>query len=124
MAMNDFGESKVTIHKGELLTAIQKNRATHAADFAEADLGYRKAALAEFEKMADEARDGRPIRTVLTLPCPADHTKDYDRVIRMLEMSTATEITVTEQQFSQFVLDEWQWQANFTATKMRYASGR
>jgi hypothetical protein len=38
----------------------------------------------------------------------------------MLEMSTATEVVVTETQFSQFVLDEWGWSASFMASTSQY----
>ncbi len=40
----------------------------------------------------------------------------------MMEMCTSDEITVTEEQFKQYVLDEWTWAAGFNATKMRYSN--
>jgi hypothetical protein len=42
----------------------------------------------------------------------------------MMEMCTADEIIVSESQFSQYVLDEWNWQANFKATAMAYSGRR
>jgi hypothetical protein len=122
MAMLDFGESKVTVRRSELLEALQKNRTKHSADYAEALAGYKVAFVEEAEKLLGLAKAGNFERQSIGLSEPKDHTKDYDRVIRMMTMCTADEITITEQQFSQFVLDEWQWQAAFNATKMRYSN--
>lgn len=127
MLVNDFGESKVTIQKSELLAAIRKNRETHVADFDEAMEGYRLAiqkGAADIVRAASSAAEPIDLALVTRHPLPVSHEKDYVRVIRMLEMSTADQITVTEQQFSQYVLDEWTWQAAFAATKARYSNAR
>jgi formylmethanofuran dehydrogenase subunit B len=118
--MNDFGDSKVTIKKPELLAAIIKNRAAHQAEYEEAEVGYRAAAIKALSSMLKEAKAGGTIRKTLDLVEPVSHTKDYDRVIRMLEMSTADEVSITETQFSQYVLDEWAWTALFKVSNARY----
>lgn len=123
MIANDFGESKVTIRKVELLEAIRKNREKHAAEYTEAYAGYEVEFVKEAVKLLALAKEGKFEKTTITCSPPQNHTKDYDRVIRMMEMCTADEIIVTEQQFSQYVLDEWQWMSAFNASKMRY-SGR
>jgi hypothetical protein len=120
MMVDEFGESKVTVKKNELLAAIRKNRDGHRAEFETAQKGYRTAVIAELDTMLKDACKGRKIRRAIELVEPQDHTKDYDRVIRMLEMSTATEIVITEKQFSQYVLDEWGWMANFKGSTSRY----
>lgn len=104
--LNDFGESRVTVKKDQLLEAIKRNREGHRAEFLTAQDGYRAAVITALDSMLEEARNGKRIRRVVELVEPQDHTKDYDRVIKMLEMSTADEVTVTEQQFSNYVLDE------------------
>lgn len=124
MMVDEFGQSKVTVRKDELLASIRKNREGHRAEFEKAQLGYRAAIIAELDSMLDDARKGRRIRRSIELVEPQDHTKDYDRVIRMLEMSTATDIVITEQQFSQFVLDEWGWMNAFKGSTARYMGGR
>jgi len=98
--LNDFGKSTVTIKKPELLEAIKKNRDSHQSEFEDAVKGYREAAIKQLSTMLDEANNGKTIRRGLDLIEPVSHVKDYDRVIRMLEMSMADEIQITEQQFS------------------------
>jgi len=51
---------------------------------------------------------------------PSEHTKDYDRAIKALEMTTLTEINLTEQQFAAWVMDDWSWKAAFTSTFNAY----
>ncbi len=118
--LNDFGDSKITVKKATLLEAIKKNRETHSGTFARAQEGYRVAAIKEIDAMLSEARTGGDIRRSVTIVQPVEHTKDYDRVIRMLEMSIADEVTVTETQFSQYVLDEWGWSREFVNSTSRY----
>jgi hypothetical protein len=122
--LNDFGEGKVTVKKDELLTAIRKNREEHRGMFLEAQKGYRESVIEELDKMLADARTGKDYRVFVGLTAPSDHTKDYDRVIHMLEMSTADEVSVTERQFSQFVLDEWGWKGDFVATSANYINKR
>ncbi len=37
---------------------------------------------------------------------PVDYTPDYDSIISMLEMSTETEIELTQGEFDQYVMDK------------------
>ena len=105
MMVDEFGESKVTVKKDELLEAIRKNRDGHRTEFERAQAGYRTAVIEELDRMLRDAREGRRIRRAIELVEPQDHTKDYDRVVRMLEMSTATEIVITEKRRGRFYLD-------------------
>jgi hypothetical protein len=115
------GLDEIKVKKDELLAAIKRNRDEHRGTFLKAQEGYREAVVKELDRMLEEARNGKPIRTVVSLPAPSDHTKDYDRVIRMLEMSTATEIKITSSAFAQYVLDEWNWKGAFMETSRRYS---
>lgn len=121
--LNDFGESKVTVKKEELLGAIRKNRETHHAFFLEAQKGYRETVIKALDQTLAEAREGQRfvLERITALVLPQEHTVDYDRVIKMLEMCVADEVTVTEQQFSQYVLDDWGWKKQFVTTNARYS---
>ncbi len=120
MLVNDFGESKVTIKKSALLETIIKNRAQHKSEFDEAQIGFREAALRAMTENAELCIAGGEIKLNIALTVPVQHIKDYDRVIRMLEMSTADEITISEAQFTQYVMDDWDWKAKFVGSTMMY----
>jgi hypothetical protein len=55
------------------------------------------------------------------LPEPQDHTIDYDRVIKMLEMSVDSLIELDEGAFDQYVMDNWSWKGDALATNEMYA---
>lgn len=125
MALNDMsggaGGGRVTVKKDKLLEIMKKNRETHRAFFLKAQEGYRVMVIEELDRMLKDARNGKRIRQHVELDEPVEHTKDYDRVISMMEMSIADEITVSENQFSQYVLDEWGWSHQFTTTNSKYS---
>ncbi len=52
---------------------------------------------------------------------PIDQTKEYDRAVRMLELAVDENIELTEQQFANYVMDEWQWSQHFMAMNSLYS---
>jgi hypothetical protein len=122
--LNDFVESKVTVKKDALLEALRSNREKHGREYKEAYEGYKAAFVQEAVQLLESAKAGNFEKRVISCSAPEDHSRDYDRVIRMMEMCVADEITLSENQFSQFVLDEWQWMNAFNTSKMRYSNGR
>jgi hypothetical protein len=67
------------------------------------------------------ARDGKRIEQYLGLPEPVDHTRDYDRVISMLKMDLAKTVELSESDYSQYVLDDWEWKRQFLGTNRAYS---
>jgi hypothetical protein len=121
--LNDFGTGKVTINKETLLDAIRLNRNKHQEEYVLACKAYRAAAIQELTLMLDKAVNKAEVIRQISCVEPVSHVKEYNKTIRMLEMSTADEITVTERQFCQFVLDEWEWSHHFKSTVMSYGIG-
>jgi hypothetical protein len=56
---------------------------------------------------------GRGIDLNFNLNQPESHMGDYARVLKMLEMDIKPEIMLDEQQFANYVMDEWNWKYNF-----------
>jgi hypothetical protein len=71
------------------------------------------------EQRLNEARNGR-IDLVIGLIEPMDQTRDYDRVISMLEMSTEEEIELNHSDFAAYVLDDWAWKRQWVGTNAAY----
>ncbi len=113
--------NEVSVKKKELLTTIQANRATHRQEFEAALEGYRTHVVAELERTLMEARRGQTIRGV-SFTVPSDHTDDYDRAIRMLEMSVDEEIEISQHDFAQYVMDDWSWKRDFLTTNSLYTA--
>ena len=113
---------EVTVNKEELLEKLRANRAKHRAVFLEAQEGYRKAVIAELDRMLQEARDGKKIRRRIELPEPRDHTDDYDAAIAMVEMAVCESIVISDYDFRCYVLDKWDWSETFSSSSSSYCS--
>ncbi len=111
----------IKVSKTTLLATLRTNRDKHRQIFLEAQQGYREAVIAELDNMLAEAKAGKKIRRSVTLTEPMDQTKDYDRAIQMLEMSVDETITLEEEDFREYVQDEWRWKGQFNLSNVRYS---
>jgi hypothetical protein len=122
--MMENGNIGVTVHKKDLLTILRDNREKHRSVFLEALDGYREAAVRELDVMIEAAKSGGRILRAIEIVEPEDHTRDYDRAIRMLEMCVPETIFVNEHEFSCFVQDDWGWKGDFIAQTSNYSKKR
>lgn len=110
----------IIVKKIELLTAIRQNRNSHREIFLKAQKKFRERFIEELDRRLADARHGLKIDTYIGLPRPKDHTADYDRAIRMLEMETREHIELEESDFAVYVMDQWAWKQNWTASTLAY----
>lgn len=122
MSENDFADGRITVRKSELLSTIKANRDQHQKDYDEAYDGFRYQLDEQLTSHLARLKAGDIPPLTINLTVPVNHVKDYDRVIRMLEMSTAEEATISETQFTQYVMDEWHWKGQFASTVQQYSS--
>lgn len=111
----------ITVDKGALLQILRENREQHRALFEEALEGYRKRAIEDLEQHIERIKAGKVEKVFVELPLPQDHTRDYDRVIRMLEMHLGEQIVLDEHTFQNFVEDDWSWTRQFLMSAGRYS---
>lgn len=104
---------KIEVAKAELLEKIQQNRSDHRAIFEEALEGFRRDAEQALERMLAGIRAGRRADVSIGMSLPRDHTGDYDRAIAMVQMSIGDTVTLSEEDFAQYVMDDWGWQRGF-----------
>jgi hypothetical protein len=111
----------VKVSRTELLSVLKANRENHRVIFLEAQAGYRKMAIEVLDSMLADAKAGKKIRKVVQLVDPVYQTKDYDRAIRMLEMSQVDLIGLSESDFACYVMDEWSWKKQFSTSNRAYS---
>lgn len=112
--------NEVKMKRDVLLEKVRTNRTNHVRELTEAQAGFRAAVIEKFRSRLTEFLDGGPINLQVNLAEPHDHTRDYDRVITMLEMSVDETVTLDAHSFDQYVLDQWQWKAAFDMTSRPY----
>ena len=111
---------KVKVNKVDLLKVLRENRDKHRSLFLEALEGYREKVVELLTINLDNVKAGKEIVTFLNLPVPKDQTTEYDKVIRMLEMSIDEAFELSDDEFQCYVLDEWSWKEAVTMSNSRY----
>lgn len=113
--------NQVTMKKAEVLEVLRKNREQHKKIFLEAVEGYRKKAIDMLEKHVADIRYGKVFEVYVSLPRPEEHTRDYDRVIKMIEMAVEDNVVFTEQDTQNYIMDDWAWKQKFLTTNSAYS---
>jgi len=115
----------VKLSKKELLKIVIENKAKHVAAYNESVEDYKTAAVKLAAEHVELAKTGElsKIAKIRAMPgAPVSYEKEYDRAIRMLELSVEKEIEIEEDVFNQLVLDEWVWKNQFIASASLYKS--
>ena len=116
---------EVNINKENLLKIVRENLIKHINEFNESVADYKKLVLKisnENLKLAKTA-NLEEFTKIRTLPYgPISYEDSYNSAIRMLELSTDTTIKLTNDEFTQLVMDEWNWKKSFTASTSLYKS--
>lgn len=115
-------ETRTTVRKEALLAILQENRDKHRAVFEAALEGYREQCVVILRDKIAALSDGRSPTLQIMMSRPEDHTRDYDRVIKMLELSISETFEMDEQMFAQYVMDDWRWKRDWLRMSSRYAS--
>lgn len=110
----------IRVRKSELLDRLQDNRDAHRELFLKAQEGYKVKAIEELEAALARARTNGAEKVFVMLPFPEDHTKDYDHIIAMVQMSVDDLFELNQHDFARYVLDDWEWKAGFTQSVMAY----
>lgn len=113
---------KVTVQRAELLETLRKNREEHKQIFEEALAGYRTEVVRVLEARLADARQNRRIDLRISLVQPVDQTKEYDRAIRMCEMSVDDTIELSNEAFANYVMDDWSWSHQFLSANSTYSA--
>lgn len=113
--------TNVTVKKSDLLEIVKKNRVEHREIFEEAVIGYREKMLALLTEMIEDIRKGKQVEHVIRMVQPVDQTRDYDRAIRMLNMSVDDTVELDEDTFANLVLDDWSWSRQFYTANSNYS---
>lgn len=127
------------------LAKVQENHRKHVEDYREAFELYKVEVAAQLERnkanfekesadllervLGADLSKGQPaVGAVLPayilsfghLKVPVSHAKDYEQVIMMLEMEVEDLIELDSDQFACFIMDDWDWKAEFRNTSEFY----
>lgn len=115
----------VKMHRLQLLGIVIENKKKHVKEFLEAVDDYKSAVkkIAETNLKIASGGDLAEMAQAKHWPsAPVSYANEYDRAIRMLELSVEDTIELEEDIFNQLVLDEWNWKHSFVASATMYKS--
>lgn len=113
----------VKVDKVELLEIVRENKKKHIKEYDESVKDYKKAAVKIAKEHVELAKTGdlEQIAKIKAMPGkPTSYEKEYDRAIRMLELSVEDQLEIESDVFNQLVLDEWAWKNMFVASGALY----
>lgn len=114
-------EMIITVAKDELLAKIKDNRDKHRTVFLAALEGYKREAIRVFNAHIREIEEGKARAVSVSLTPPEDHTRDYDRVIGMLEMDQGDTFRLDQGTYQSYVDDDWMWKRQWSKLSSTYA---
>ena len=107
----------------ELIKKLKANREKHSENFEAALVVYHKKVIEVLDEALEAARTGKEYKTYFNLVKPENMLDEYDEVIGMLEMSlgtTSSTIELTQDQYRNYVLDNWSWSKLFAVNTLSY----
>jgi len=110
----------VKLYKADLTRILNDNRAKHKAEYEEAFEGYINTAIEKLEENLAKFKAGEITKLRWNEQPPTSNVADYDRVIKMLEMSIEDEIELTSEEFENFVQDNWHWKEHWHLSNSKY----
>ena len=110
------------IKKDKLVEILTENRTRHRRVFEAALEGYKAEAEKRLTARLAALQSGRLPDFDLRLIEPVDHTRDYDRVLRMIDLDIGDTWEMTERDVAQYVEDDWIWKRQFLRFSSNYAA--
>lgn len=104
---------KIKVDKKHLLDRLNKNRETHESEYLEANQGYIESVIDAQTKALQIAIDIGEVQTYFDFNKPTNCLKSYNFAIEVCNMSIDDVIELTQREFQQYVMDEWEWSDNF-----------
>jgi hypothetical protein len=140
--INSLGS--VYVEKSQLLEIVKKNKEKHDIIYSGALEGYNAAVNNYLKKVESETERIKNLaieyskaeshgkvfdKTGLYLircdipSSPVSYAFDYEKTIKKLELSTAEKISLMDNEFNQYVMNNWSWKTSFLASNVGYCSG-
>tara|TARA_B100002049_G_scaffold236577_1_gene223750 strand:- start:12158 stop:12508 length:351 start_codon:yes stop_codon:yes gene_type:complete len=110
----------VTVKKQEFLKILKANRLKHEKAYKEALSDRIKSAKIKLNELLNDIEHGIDLDEDLHFPKPRCHSKDYDEIIMMMEMEVQNEVSLTQDEFSKYVQDQWHWKSDFDFISSSY----
>ena len=118
---------EVKVNRQQLLKKLKDNRDKHVQTYEKAYKDYVKTLKSKMKKLVtvcdkwEKTRRKFKIDASIDLHSPHCYKSEYDTAIEMVAMSVDDELVLTQQEFKQYVTDEWGWKHSFSTMASTYS---
>lgn len=112
----------IKIKTDVLKETLIKNKENHTKQFEEAWEGYCKFAAKELEKRLEAAKERKSFQIYIEVSVPENHTEDYERAIKMLDLHVEDTISLDSNEYTQYFEDKWRWSGKFQSDNATYSA--
>ena len=121
---NRIGDLTVKFNVQTLIEKLEQNLRSHCDKYTSAMVAYRKIVMGSLKKTLDSMEKGAHLDlSTLKFVAPVEYSKEYQRVISMLRLTTDKEIELDENRYDQLMLDNWNWKREFEQKTCMYLTG-
>ncbi len=113
----------ITLNKNDLLPIVKENKEKHDNIYNAAVSGYWVKAEEILNTKLADVKEKKKVDNVLGITFPVNYSDDYNRVIRMLELSADEKIDLSSNEFDSYVRNQWHWKNSFLSTNSTYMTG-
>lgn len=107
--------------KGFVSQRLKANRENHKKIYDEAVEGYQKKGLAALQEKLEKLQTNPIENLYINLHVPSNHLKEYDRAILMVDQSLDVEVELSEEDYSKYIQDNWNWTRDFLTSNSSYS---
>lgn len=112
---------EITVDKKKLEETLRANMKIHISEFEETHKVYSKMAKKAVEQLRGKLElETKGVDLYINLDEPKSNEKDYLTALEMLDLEVNTNVTISEQEFKQYIKDEWSWSGRFAVSKSSY----
>ena len=111
----------VKVNKAELVKIVTNNKKEHASIYNEAIQKYRTQLEEKILNLLEMVRNKEDVSHSIDLVKPSNYLQQYQRALKMLEMSVEDEVTLDAVTFKNLVMDEWDWKTQFLYSNAAYS---
>ena len=114
------GNRTITVKKSQLIEQLKANKANHIKEYEKAVIAYKEEALKQLNQQIKEVEQGSLIAK-LNLVTPINNADEYDKIIEMFEWEINDDVELEQNEFNEFVLDEFDFARNAKFANTMYA---
>jgi hypothetical protein len=107
---------EITVKKEDLIEAIESNMQKYKELYAAMKTKYFENSRELLYDAISKIEAGSEKRVIIDLHLPTNQEDGYKNVISMLKMDVSDTVTLDQNEYAKYVLNEWNWKKEFVAS--------